>query len=308
MKKRKKAAFIIFLAVSSAAYASKGPPGEMSFVNHGVTPDTNIHFNEEFCTECHLEIPGKGQKLLLRFADFTQTCRCHGYTPENYTHPLGTKLSPEDKRKIPKGFPLAEDTITCNTCHDLTLQCDAQGKANHRNGNFLRVNSLQPRSALCYQCHDISSYQRLSPHQQLDSSGKIIKAKCLYCHRMKPDEKKATLKKQRSGAAGTVEFVEEFNTLCFRCHYRQTRQHIINANHLKPPPAKILANIANSEKRLGVIFPLDGKGAVACPTCHNPHQRGIIPPELPGAKGAGERKRLRVTKQGHKICVACHNY
>jgi hypothetical protein len=308
MKRKRAIVLIIFFAMSSTTYAGKNTNRQLSFSSPEVTSATNIHFNEKYCTECHSKIPAKKEELFLRFSDFIQTCRCHGYTPENYTHPMGLKLSPENKRKIPHNFPLSDGKITCNTCHSTAMQCNTEQNRNRRNKKFLRSSPLQPRSAICSQCHNRSQYQKLSPHNQLDSSGNIIKAKCLYCHKIKPNEKQATLNKQRSGAAGTVEFVAEFNTLCFRCHYNQTKQHIINANHLKPPSAKIRSNIRNSEIRLGVIFPLDNKGAVACPTCHNPHERGVIPFDSPGAKGAGEESRLRVTKQGHKICAACHNY
>jgi cytochrome c peroxidase len=61
-----------------------------------------------------------------------------------------------------------------------------------------------------------------------------------------------------------------------------------------------------SVKELGVILPLDKEGKVTCPTCHNPHEKGVLPDEEASAQGASEKYRLRLAAQNLQICIACH--
>ncbi len=299
---------IILLAFCSLVYAEDNKDQFIPFLNKDVTVSTDIHFSEKYCTECHLQIPKTDGNIFLRFKDYNVTCRCHGYSPESYTHPVGITPSADSKSKIPQKFPLEDGKITCNTCHFISMQCNGDQDLNKQNSRFLRVFSFKSRTALCFQCHESSQYERLNPHEQLDTDGNIIEKKCLYCHRFKPDEKHATLQLQRSGAPGTVEFVAEMSTLCFRCHFRKTKRHIINMNHLRKPSVKIRSKMKKSERKLKVILPLDDAGGITCPTCHNPHQRGVIPLQSPGARGASEKSRLRVPYAQNRICKACHNY
>lgn len=299
---------VLVLAMNNISLAGDGGPQDLPFVYPEVKSQTNIHFDADHCLECHLQEPVSKDTPLLRFSDYLQTCRCHGYTADSYTHPLGSGSSPDMQKDLPEDLPLENGKITCNTCHLIAGQCSADKNAKKYNPNFLRADPYQPRTTFCYQCHDKSRYKRLNPHEQLDADGNIIESKCLYCHKFKPDEENATLEKQRRGEKGSVEFIAEFFRLCFRCHFRQTRGHLINANHLtRNPPEKILSNMVLSEKNMNVILPLDDEGGLTCATCHNPHQKGVIPSESPGAKGASEEQRLRVPMEGNRICRACHS-
>jgi len=304
----KRTVIVLFLIVmSSTVFAEENSRVIPPFINPDATPSTDIHGNVKYCQECHTKIPAPNGQKFLRYADYTLTCRCHGYTSKKYRHPIGNILSQEKKGSIPADFPLEDGRMTCSTCHDITMQCSTEQGGREKTKNFLRVDSSQTRTAICYACHIGARYERLNPHRQFDDQGNIITSKCRYCHRIKPDEKTATLKKQRAGETGTVEFVAEFFTLCFRCHYSKVAAHLINANHItREPPAQVLSNIQISERELGVILPLDDEGGLTCATCHNPHQRGIIPFSSPAAKGASEFKRLRVPKAGNRICRACH--
>lgn len=298
---------LIVLTMFTIVHAEDGIQPVPSFLNPDVTGTTDIHNNDQYCSECHTQRPdGTGNKY-LRFNDYSLTCRCHGYTSKKYRHPIGTVLSSDKRRMVPDVFPLEDGKITCNTCHQILMQCGDVKYKQKINKNFLRVDSSKERTAICYGCHVEAKYNRLNPHKQFDDDGNIIENKCRYCHKAKPDEKTATLKKQRAGEKGTVEFVAEFFRLCFRCHYNKVAAHLINANHItREPPAKIISNIHISEKELDVILPLDDEGGLTCATCHNPHQRGIIPFSSPASKGASENKRLRVPKAGNRICRACH--
>jgi len=57
------------------------------------------------------------------------------------------------------------------------------------------------------------------------------------------------------------------------------------------------------EEKFGIILPLDADGKMTCVTCHNPHQKGVIPPERAAAKGADSKFRHRLPD---KMCTECH--
>jgi len=295
---------IFFLLVSNVSFAKERSGNQLTFVNPGVNASTNVHFNKYYCNECHLNSEGQGA-MDMRFDDYIETCRCHNYTPETYTHPVGVKLSPEKQTKIPSDFPLKDDTITCVTCHRMSLQCQADSSMEKFNSSFLRVNPLLSRTAICYKCHHEAEYKMMDPHNQIDTQGNVVKEKCLYCHKKVPDVNRATLEESK-GEADLVAPIGKLDVLCYRCHYKQIQMHPINANHLKKPPPRILENMRRSERKLGIILPLDARGKVTCVTCHNPHERGVIPVGKTGAGGAGEVGRLRVPRVGDKICLACH--
>ena len=296
---------VILLFFSNVAVAGESDMQSMQFVNSDVTASTNIHFDKRYCHECHTKTPVRGGNLFLRFDDIIQTCRCHGYTPDTYTHPVEIFPSPAIKAKIPPQLPLTNGKITCKTCHLIQWQCRPDRKSKRRNYIFLRVNPFLSRTAICFQCHDENQYKMFDPHNQLDASGKVIDEKCLYCHTEKPNEKTDTFN-PRGGKGQGVKLVGNLSVLCFRCHYKQSKLHPINANHLKKPPVKILQNMRRSERQFGITFPLNYKGEVTCATCHNPHERGVIPLKKATAKGASEKARLRLPAVADKICLACH--
>lgn len=302
----KRAAFVVMLLfLSTVAVAGEGDDAvRMAFVHSGVTASTNIHFDGRYCLECHTETVNDGN-LSLRFTDILQTCRCHGYTSDTYTHPVDIVPSPEIKAKIPVELPLTDGKITCTTCHLIQWQCQNDPDAKRVNAIFLRVNPFLPRTAICYFCHDEQQYKMLDPHNQLDASGNIVVATCLYCHTEKPDEQKDFFK-PGGGKGQGVKLIGDLAVLCSRCHFKQSRLHPISASHFKKPSAKTLRNMRKSEKQFRISLPLNYKGEVTCVTCHNPHERGVIPFDRVTAKGASEKARLRRPGLANKICLACH--
>lgn len=292
---------VLWLPGEVRAQEGIGPP--YRFVNQQVSVTTNIHFNKWYCTECHEKTPAGGKKY-LRFDNYTATCRCHGYNPDNYTHPVDITPSPQKREAIPPDYPLEENKITCNTCHVIALQCDpAQLKT--RNSAFLRINPFLSRTAICYQCHDERRYKMLDPHNQLGPTGQVVAEKCLYCHAKMPDAKEGSYQ-HASEKSKEVELIGDLSILCYRCHYKQSRLHPINANHLVKPSGRILAAMRRSERAFGIVLPLDQKGRVTCATCHNPHERGVIPSDRAEARGSSEKGRLRITSVADKICLVCH--
>ncbi|MBI4849732.1 MAG: hypothetical protein HY808_14375 [Nitrospirae bacterium] len=267
--------------------------------NNGVTKTTDIHFTGKYCTECHDKTPQQGGDTFLKFGgDYTQLCKCHGYTPGTYIHPVEIIPSEEKKAKIPKDFPLPGGKVSCLTCHDMYLQCQLNPRALSLNKRFLRGAPYVSRTMLCFRCHDEKKYTMLDPHNQINEAGAIIVDKCLYCHTEKPDEKRATFQE--------VKLIGDLEVLCFRCHFKQSQLHPINANHLRTPSDKTLMTMKESEKKYGIILPLNYEGKITCPTCHNPHEKGIIPGEKPSSQGASEKYRLRLAGRNLQICVACH--
>lgn len=100
-----------------------------------------------------------------------------------------------------------------------------------------------------------------------------------------------------------VKLVGDFGTLCERCHDIDGN-HAGNVNHLKiKPSAKALAIMHNMKMKFNIVLPLDPTGKLTCATCHNPHERGVIPEDRPGAKGAGSKHRHRLPG---RICIECH--
>jgi hypothetical protein len=279
----------------------------LMFVNETVTRDTNLHYTGKFCNECHEQKPEEGGETLLKFkGDYSQLCRCHGYTSENYIHPVDIVPSEEKKTKIPDKMPLTDGKLTCTSCHDIYKQCQDDMQTRSRDKFFLRGAPFGRRTDLCFKCHDESKYKMLDPHNQLDEKGDIIVEKCLYCHVEKPDEKRSTFK-ERKGIHGTVvKLIGNLEVLCYRCHYKQSTLHPINANHFQKPSEKTLQIMKETEKILNIILPLNYEGKVTCATCHNPHERGVLPQEKEASKGAGEKFRLRLPGLSGEICSACH--
>ena len=151
---------------------------------------TNIHFTGKYCTECHEKAPEKGGDKLLKYnGDYSQLCKCHGYTPGSYIHPVDIVPSEEKKAKIPEDLPLVNGKLVCSTCHDMYLQCQSGAYSQGINRKFLRGPHYMKRTTLCFRCHDEEKYARLDPHNQISESGEINEEKCLYCHTEMPDAK-----------------------------------------------------------------------------------------------------------------------
>jgi len=285
---------IIILLISNVMFARVGGENRVMPITEVITEATDLHYTGKYCTECHEKTPKKGGDKFLKFGgDFTQLCRCHGYTPGNYIHPVDIEPSEEKKAKIPDDLPLQNGKVACITCHDIYMQCQDTPRLKQLNKRFLRGAPYAHRTDICFRCHDEKKYKMLDPHNQLNANGDIVIEKCLYCHVETPDVKRATFKE--------VKLVGNLEALCQRCHGE--RDHPAGKNHLRKPSDDTLAIMKQGEKQFGIVLPLDHNGRVSCPTCHNPHEKGVIPPEREGAKGAGEKFRHRLPG---KICLACH--
>lgn len=258
----------------------------------GKVPATfNLHYTGKYCTECHEKTPEKGGPASLKFdGDYHKLCgRCHDNAHGGYLHPVD--IVPADV-KIPPELPLKNGKVDCGTCHELFLQCQKSTKKL----SSVRGAPYPKRSDFCFKCHDEKQYVKLNPHEQLDEKGLIIAKKCLSCHTERPDEKKAGYE--------DIRLIGTLNDICLKCHPIIKGNHSGNYNHFVKPSPKTLAIMQARNQKFGLILPLDESGKLTCATCHNPHQKGVIPPDRPAAKGAGSKSRFRLPGN---MCFACHN-
>jgi len=261
-----------------------------------VTDDTNVHYTAKYCMVCHEQTPRNGNKFLKYEEDYKQLCGCHYRTAARDVHPSDVEAPKEFKKRMPNDFPLRNGEIACITCHDVFAQCrDGKPKDTLKSGrNFLRGGPYKKLITLCFKCHDKTKYEKFNPHKQLDKNGKIITRKCLYCHKKVPDVKTEAFK--------DVSLIGDLDPLCVRCHNKADEQ-TLHARHLRKPSDKVLARIKQMEIEFGIVLPLNVDGKITCATCHNPHEKGVIPAERPGAKGAGKEHRHRLPGN---ICTQCH--
>jgi hypothetical protein len=305
---------VIFIILISFACSSR--PGDRGFTQKNtrdaftdkkssnlnesktVSNDTNIHYNTKYCTECHKNYPDTPEiaKLNLKFnGDDKLLCKCHYESQVRDLHPVDIIPSHEIKVRIPSGFTLSDGKITCSTCHNISLQCKDIPKIYLRQVKFLRGGPYNSSQGQCFLCHDPDKFNRYNPHKQLDKDGNIITKTCLYCHPEVPDVK------NRDNNAG-LKLIENYTPLCRGCHIK-TESDSLHDKHVRRPSAAVLYKIKETEKRLNVSLPLSDDGMVTCVTCHNPHEKTLIPGYRFGAIEAVQK-----TSSGFSgaICTTCH--
>ena len=255
----------------------------------------NIHYTGKYCKECHVKTPEKGGAKFLKYdGDFEKLCgRCHD-SASNYVHPAGMKPTEGKIGKIPASFPLKNGRVSCSTCHDLYLQC--RESPNPKKKTSLRGAPFKKRTDFCFNCHNKKSYEMQKVHDQLNANGDMVDEKFLYCHVEKPDVEQTKYK--------NIKLLENSAAICQGCHVISGTHVGGGFNHLVKPSAKALADIKHMENEFNLIMPLDDNGKMTCITCHNPHAKGVIPAELPAAKGADSKSRQRLPG----LCVECHHF
>lgn len=280
-----------------AALAPPGEPKELTLPTFTIPESTDIHFSAKYCKECHVRTPRNGSHTPLRFGgDFKVLCRCHYSSSQNYIHPVDIRPSDELRPRIPEEFPLQNGEVTCSTCHDIFIQCRDKPpeKILLKEQKFLRGAPYEETTTLCFKCHDVNQYRKYNPHKQLNAQKQIEEKKCLYCHSNIPDEKQTTYEDAK--LLGNMEII------CVRCHAKESKQPF-HAKHLRKPSLEVLKAIRQLRDHQHIILPLSQDGRVTCATCHNPHEKGVIPDRREGAKGAGYTKRHRLAD---KMCIKCH--
>ena len=171
----------------------------------------------------------------------------------------------------------------------------------------------------CFHCHAQTGYDAFNPHDQLEA-GKPKTDTCAWCHVSVPDVN-ATSPQGASYALRT-----KSSGLCRNCHV-VAQDHPVRSHMQATPSADMrwymsacemrstmrlpfprLLQYARAAQRAPRSIPLDAEGRITCHSCHNPHDKGVLPRSNPRSIGAEPKQavnhRLRTT-QG-KVCVACH--
>ncbi len=284
----------------------------------------NPHWKSNTCRMCHDATPQKGKSATFKFdGDFNKLClSCHDtavFRAEE--HVVGIPVKENELFKKPSAdFPLQNGKITCITCHDVRLQEKNNLSAKESNPMFIRgapydyqmtfewnksetddERYSQNRYMLCFKCHRKGPLLQWSPHQnQITKTGKINEEQCFICHSEIPD--RAAVEKSE------WRLLRKLKEQCINCHMGKTRFHPIRVTHYgNTIPQKIYSQIKYSERRIGIIVPMDfdskGVERLVCTSCHNPHQRGVLKNKVT-SKGADTDRRLRL--DGFAMCLACH--
>jgi len=273
----------------------------------------NPHWRKDACITCHTKKPNKAG-LHLRDKNVDRLCNnCHTIVSNHsYIHPSGMAPSPSINKSMSTEFRSSikrtRGKVSCVTCHDLRKQCiTSKFEQKKLNPLFFSGGPYRERSAICYKCHDGSSYKRLNPHDQITNQGQLRKERCGMCHR--------TL--DSLATAKTIEDVDfnisgDLSKMCTGCH--QWKPHPGGAfsfgnkkkpvaNHLIKLPDNMRKHYDRQQAKSDVLMPLEpNTGKVFCGTCHNPHEKGVIK-NTSAAKGADSEQRLRMVD----LCVQCHD-
>lgn len=270
----------------------------------------NPHWRRDACQACHAGSPTRAN-LRLREADINKLCNtCHGkLSDHSYIHPTGMPVPKEMQARLSKPFAQAvgraRGTISCITCHDLTMACLPE-RASERglNPRFFREGPYRDRSALCYRCHNPAQYARLNPHDQVETGGKLRESTCRVCHDSQPDV-------QAARSIHDVDFTtkSDLSQQCTGCHAVKPHPGGFSFNsggqpdHLRVPSTRVAERMKVMARKNSIVLPVDPiTGKVFCATCHNPHARGVVRVAA-AARGAEEKNRLRMPE----MCGNCHD-
>jgi len=280
----------------------------------------NPHGDSPSCLACHTSAEG-GRETLRFNGNVAQLCEsCHdGRLATREVHAVNLTPSPAMARTIPSDLPLEDGVLTCLTCHDVARDCREKPPSQPSGPSFLRGAGASDHLTFCFRCHPAEEYRPFNPHDQLQAGRQKPRA-CAWCHAGEPQTDsqpaEAASYQLRAASAG----------LCRNCHVvaethpvvshmdavpsEQMRWHM-SACEMEPKmrlPLEQLVEYARAARREPRSIPLDADGRITCHSCHNPHEKGLLPDGNPRSVGGESRQaanhRLRVRKG--KICTVCH--
>jgi hypothetical protein len=284
-------------------------------------PAPNPHGNPKLCSACHTS--AARSPATVRFAGNTlQLCRsCHdGQLAAAETHPVGMAPSAQMARRIGSLFPLENGMLSCVSCHDVTRHCRLGRPSASHNRSLLRGGPVSHPIAFCYQCHDRNNYRPFNAHDQLEAD-KIKTDTCAWCHVGIPDVS------SRPPEGDSYALRSESFGVCNNCHLvskghptgdphmsaRPSAEMIwhMSAYEMQPQmhvPLKQLKKYVRAAKRRPRSIPLDEKGRITCYSCHNPHEKGLLPSWNLRSVGAEPKQATnhRLRAHGRIACRACH--
>jgi hypothetical protein len=298
----------------------------------------NPHEDMSTCSACHTSEMG-GRGTLIFGSDISQLCQsCHdGRQATREVHPVNLAPGAAMAGQIPSDFPLEQGKLTCSTCHNTKWSCAKEQPAPYQSGpgdssrrtgpaavpnrNFLRGVPTPHALAFCFNCHMQASYKPFNVHGQLDAGRKKTDT-CLWCHLSVPEVDSNVKEAAAYGLRGKAV------DLCGNCHSVPAGHPTGNPHMYSTPTAEMMSYMSAYEiqnqmrlplrellkyvkaaKRPARFIPLDEDRRVTCYSCHNPHEKGLLPNWNPRSIGAepkqAENHRLR-THQGDIACRACH--
>ena len=292
--------------------------GESESRTQDVAP--NPHRDSGLCSLCHTSAAG-GRGTVRFGGNVSQLCQsCHdGRQASREAHVVDVKPSPALARRIPSDLPLSGGTLTCLSCHDISQGCRAGQSPAPSDHALLRGGQTPDPLLFCFRCHAPENYRPFNPHDQLEG-GKPKTDTCGWCHADVP------LVGAQPAEGASYGLRAKAAALCRNCHV-VAQSHPV-AGHLDATPSADmvqymsayemkskmrlpfaqLLEIARATKRTPRSIPLGEDGHITCYSCHNPHEKGLLPGGNPRAVGAEPKRatnhRLRIP-QG-SVCVACH--
>jgi hypothetical protein len=156
--------------------------------------------------------------------------------------------------------------------------------------------------------HEAALKMLINPHEQINDEGEVLWAKCLICHRDVPD-----IREGRSIRDVKLRIEKEVKEICYRCHTVIKHPGAFGVTAVlfgRPAPLHMIKlpqgkydNLRLMLKDINTVMPFDpATGKVTCPTCHNPHERGV----LVGKSNWGADSTRRLRSEGLDICQNCH--
>jgi len=280
----------------------------------------NPHRDSASCLSCHTSVEG-GRDTLRFNGDVSQLCQsCHdGRLAAREVHAVNLTPSPAMAQRIPADLPLEGGVLTCLTCHDVAGDCSGKPPAQPSDPSFLRGAGKSDHLTFCFRCHRPEEYRPFNPHDQLEA-GKPKSDACVWCHMGVPQIDSQPVE------AASYELRAVSARLCKNCHAVAETHPVVShmgavpsmemkwymsAREVEPKmrlPIERLVEYARAARREPRSIPLEQDGRVTCHSCHNPHEKGLLPEENPRSVGAEPKQaanhRLRVRKG--KLCTICH--
>jgi len=289
-------------------------------VNKG-EPAKNPHGDPALCSSCHTSaVVGRGA---LRFGgNVSQLCQsCHdGRLAAREVHPVDLTPSAAMAKTIPYDIPLEYGKLTCLSCHDISRDCKAEQQDAAANRHLLRGARVSHPVEFCFRCHVKDKYRAFNAHDQLEA-GKPKTDTCIWCHDRVPDvdsrpkdDASYALRSKSSGVCSNCHTVEKDHPTG-ESHMNaipttEMKQHM-SAFEMQPRmklPFKQLMEYVRATNRAPRSIPLDENGRITCYSCHNPHEKGLLPSWNLRSVGAEPKKAVNHRLRAHEgiACRACH--
>lgn len=268
--------------------------GAASTLPAHAAPGDFPHWDEQACSTCH----GEGTPSSIEnYADDAMCGECHEKSGTvSCRHPSNLAPGAAGSASLPNEFrgSIRGGKLVCTTCHDPLVQCAGDKLAPYLNPRFLRGGPFRQPDEVCLLCHDMTSYEKLNPHAQLDGT-EISEDVCGFCHKTAAGEVSAS-----SG------FRIDASKQCLSCHAVSPHpmsmipgSGVDSWNHLVVPGESTMRRMSATRERTGARLPVEpGTGKITCATCHDPHEAGVIAGDPPFLG----RARLRPAAR----CEDCH--